>query len=182
MLHGHVRQQTVPEQMAWQHAGGPRPDGAAAARTIFSLQAVVDGLAAERFHIDDGAFPAALCAEPPATVRTRFRPGDKKPVLGLFRREAPPSPPPMAGPRPAGRARGLARRGIGFDGQFCRRGRGAEESLPGRALLIAQAILEPGVFLPEAVNLPLLLQAVRTITQTAGVRGQVLGLAARSAR
>ena len=78
---------------------------------------------------------------------------------------------PMTGPCSAAGSRRLARAGIGFDGQLGGGRGGAEKSLLGRALLVAQAVFEPGIFFFEAVNLLLLFQAVRAIAESVKARG-----------
>ena len=157
--------------MTLEHTGRPWPHHAAAAGTVFLLELVVDGLATERFDIDDGACPAAFVVKRAATIRTGLGSGDENHLVGVFCRNALPPVAMVSRSRSAGRTGGLAPGRIGFDGQFRRRSRGAEESFPGGAFLITQAIFEPSVFFPEAINLLLLLQAVRAITQAVKARG-----------
>jgi len=50
MLHGHVGQEAVAEQMAGQHPRGPRADRAPTARAGLLFQLVLDHLAASRWR------------------------------------------------------------------------------------------------------------------------------------
>lgn len=83
--------------------------------------------------------------------------------------------PGMASPCSAPHAWRLAPGGIGFDRQFGRRSGGAEEALLSGALLVAQTIFEPGIFFFETINLLLLFQAVRAITEAMEARGLRFG-------
>jgi len=77
----------------------------------------------------------------------------------------------MTGPRSAPGAGTFALGRVGFDWQLGRGRGGAEKSFFSRALLVAQALFEPGVFLLEAINLLLLFQAVRAVTESVKARG-----------
>ena len=59
----------------------------------------------------------------------------------------------------------VVRQAIGFDGSLSRRGGGTEGGFLGGAFLIAEPGFEPDHLFLEAVNLPLLVQAVRTVME-----------------
>ena len=135
----------------------------------------MDGFAAERFDFKDGAFPAALVLEGAAAIRASLGGGEDDDLVGFFRRDAPPSMAWMSWPRSAPWAGSSREGGIGFDWPFGRRSRRAEEAFPGAAFLITQARFEPSDFFPQAINLLLLFQAVRAITQVVETRSLSFG-------
>src|SRR5438309_11788933 len=120
MLHGHMSQQPIAQQMTFEHTGCPRSDGAATAGTIFLLEPVVNGLATERFHINDSSLSAAFVVKSAATIRADLCSGNQNHLVGVFCRDALPPVAVVTVAGSAGRTRSLAPDGIGFDGQFRR--------------------------------------------------------------
>ena len=59
----------------------------------------------------------------------------------------------------------FGRRGVGRDGQFGRGGRGPEKARLGLALLVAELLLDGLVFLGEAIDLALFVQAFGTVVK-----------------
>lgn len=59
---------------------------------------MVDGLAAERGDVQDGASPAAMVLERAAAIRASLRSPDDEDFVGCFRRDAPASMARMARP------------------------------------------------------------------------------------
>jgi len=116
-----------------------------------------------------------LVLEHPATIRASLRGSNDQDLVGLFGGHAPPSMARMAGLRSAACPRAVRAGGVGFDGPFGRRSRRAEEPFLGGAFLITQASFEPSVFFPQAINLLLLFQAVRAITQVVETRSLSFG-------
>lgn len=136
---------------------------------------MVDGLAAERGDVQDGASPAAMVLERAAAIRASLRSPDDEDFVGCFRRDAPASMARMARPGSARRAGRSPAGGVGFNGLFGRRRRRTEEAFLGGAFLITQPRFEPSEFLPQTINLLLLLQARRAITQVVETRSLRVG-------
>jgi len=170
MLHADMSHQPVAQQITFEYAGCSGSHCATAAGTIFLLEAVMNGLAAEWLDIQDGALPAAFLVECAATVRASLPCADHQHLVGLFRRNTVSTKAFVTWARSTRGPWALAPRRVGFDGDFGRRSGRAEESLPGSPLLITEAIFEPSVFFPKAINLLLLLQAVRAIAQAVEAR------------
>ena len=124
----------------------------------------------ERLDIHHGAFSVGLILEHTAAVRATLGPRDDDDLVGLFSRDALPSMARMSGPGSTHGSGSFTPGGIGFNGQFGRRSRRSEEAFLGAAFLIPQTRFEPSVFFPKTINLLLLLQAVRAITQAVEAR------------
>ena len=130
----------------------------------------MEGFAAERFDVKDGAFPATLVLERAAALRASLGGRDHAALVGFLRRDAAPSVARMPWPRSTSCAGTFTEGGIGFDGEFGRRRRRAKEAFPGGAFLITQASFEPSVFFLKAINRLLLFQALRAIAQVVETR------------
>ncbi len=170
MLHGHMGQQTIAQETARHDPGGPRPDPAATAWTIFLLQLEMDRLPSQRFHIDHAARFATFVLQKSATVRTGRWNFHALDPIRLRRRDGGTAVSTVSRFGSAHVAVGQGR-GIGFERPFGRRSRGTKETFLSGAFLITQAAFEPSVFFREAINRLLLFQAVRAIAQTVEVRG-----------
>ena len=175
MRHGHRGQPPVAQEMAFQDSRGASPDHTATARAILLLQWVVDRWPLERFHIDHRACGATFRFENPAAFRTGRRHADQFHTVGFLGRDACASMSGLSGLGSACFVAGLEDRSIGFNRQLRGRSGGAEEALLGGAFLITQTIFEPSILFAEAINLLLLLQAVRATTQSVEARGLSLG-------
>jgi hypothetical protein len=145
MLHGHVGQQSVAQQMARQHAGRAGSHRAPAARTVSLLQFVADDLAAQRFDIRHGARGHAFVLEARPAVRTTLAHWHAVDAVGCSRFQASSPVAAMARTGTAGSGRGGL--GAGFEEDFRGGGGGAKSTFAGGTFLVAQPVFEPGVFL-----------------------------------
>jgi hypothetical protein len=131
---------------------------------------IMDGLPTERLQLDHTPALAAFLFQGTTAIRARRRAFDPLDPIGLPGRDAFASMPAVSHLGATHSTLGKNHCRIGFDGQFSRGSGGAKEALLGRAFLITQTILEPSILSPEAINLLLLLQAVRAIAQAMEAR------------
>jgi len=171
-----MRQEPVAQQIAGQHPGRLSGDRPSAPRTVLLLQFIAQDLTTQRFDVHHRAGGHPFVLEPGAAIRAALahrHPLDTVRCRGGHGSAAMTA---MTGLRPARPGRGGGR-STGFDRDFGR-GRGRpKSSFPGSAFLVAQPVFEPGVLLAQPVNLLLLVQASRTITEPTGVRGTALRMA-----
>src|SRR5208337_1577682 len=111
----------------------------------------------------------AFVLQPAAAVRAALAHRHALDAVGRRRAHTATSVAAMAGASPAEPGRG-GEWGAGLDRDFRRRGGRTEGPFAGGAFLVTQPVFEPGVFLAQPINLLLLLQALRTVSEPVGLR------------
>jgi hypothetical protein len=158
MLDGHMGQEAVAQQSPAKHPRGLSRKDAVTTGTVALFQFIDHDRFDHRVDIDHGALLPPLGPEERAAIGAAAGSGHRLAAADLFGRRTTAAPALVAG---LSTTLPLLRfgRAVGFEGDFGRGCPQAEGAFLGGALLITEFGLEPGVFLLQPVNDPLLLQA-----------------------